>query len=253
MILNAIILAGKSFIKKDGEKLGNKVTYPLDGKPMVDYVVGAVKDSKYVDRVLISGHPDIQLPHLKDKVDHILYSKQSFTKRIESSILELNSPRKILFLCSDIPLINGGIIDNFVEICDKVEADAYFPIIRKEEILSKYPGTKRTFFTISEGEFTGGNIAIVNPKIILNNLQLLSDLFEGRKSVLKQVRVIGITSLIKYLFGRLSLNEMEEKANRIIGAKGKAIIFNGVEVGIDIDKEVDLVLVEDVLSRKREK
>ncbi|GAH61707.1 unnamed protein product, partial [marine sediment metagenome] len=79
------------------------------------------------------------------------------------------------------------------------------------------------------------------------------DLFEGRKKILKQIRVIGITSLIKYLFGRLSIDEIEVKASKIIKAKGKAIVYSGVEVGIDVDKKVDLVLVEDVLCRRRER
>lgn len=253
MIVDAVILAGKSFIKDDDEILSDKVTYPINGIPMIDYVVGAVKDSKYINKIMISGHPGVKLSHLKNKIDYLLYSKQSFANRIKDSIIELNSQGKILFVCSDIPLINGEIIDNFIDICDKVKADVYFPIIRKEEILSKYPKTKRTFFTTSEGEFTGGNIAIVDPKVILDNLDLMTDLFEGRKKILKQVRVIGITSLIKYLFGRLSIDEIEEKASKIIKAKGKAIVYSGVEVGIDVDKKVDLVLVEDVLYRRRER
>jgi len=253
LIVDAVILAGKSFIINDDEILSDKVTYPINGIPMIDYVVGAVKDSKYINKIMILGHPDAKLPHLKNKIDYLLYSKQSFANRIKDSIIELNSQGKILFVCSDIPLINGEIIDNFIDICDKVKADVYFPIIRKEEILSKYPKTKRTFFTTSEGEFTGGNIAIADPKVILDNLDLMTDLFEGRKRILKQVRVIGITSLIKYLFGRLSIDEIEVKASKIIKAKGKAIVYSGVEVGIDVDKKVDLVLVEDVLCRRRER
>ena len=129
--------------------------------------------------------------------------------------------------------------------------NVYFPIIRKENILSKYPGTKRTYFTISEGTFTGGNIAIVSPQVVLDNIDLIADLFERRKNVLKQVRVIGITSLLKYFFGKLSLSEIEEKAEKMIKAHGKAIIYSGVEIGIDVDKKVDLVLVEDVLGRRK--
>ncbi|GAI45864.1 unnamed protein product, partial [marine sediment metagenome] len=32
---------------------------------------------------------------------------------------------------------------------------------------------------------------------------------------------------------------------------GKVIIYSGVEIGIDVDKKVDLVLVEDVLGRRK--
>ena len=251
MIVDSIILAGKSFVKNDEEKLGDKVTYPINGRPMIDYVVEAVKDSKYIDKIMILGHPDIQLNYLENEIDTLIYSNKPFSERIKFSILKLESPRKIIFVCSDIPLINGEIIDSFVEICDKVEADVYFPIIRKENILSKYPGTKRTYFTISEGTFTGGNIAIVSSQVVLDNIDLIADLFERRKNVLKQVRVIGITSLLKYFFGKLSLSEIEEKAEKMIKAHGKAIIYSGVEIGIDVDKKVDLVLVEDVLGRRK--
>ncbi len=251
MIVDSIILAGKSFIKNDGEKLNDKVTYPINGRPMIDYVVDAVKDSKYIDKIMVLGHPDIKLAYLENEVDILIYSNKSFSERIKISILELKSPRKVLFVCSDIPLINGEIIDSFIEICDKVEADVYFPIIRKEEILSKYPETKRTYFTTNEGTFTGGNIAIVSPQVVLDNIDLIDDLFERRKSVLKQVRVIGVTSILKYFFGKLSLSEIEEKAKKIIKAQGKAIIYSGVEIGIDVDKKVDLVLVEDVLCGRK--
>lgn len=249
MIIDSIILAGKSFIKNGDKKLVDKVIYSIKGRHMIDYVVDAVKNSKYIDKIMVLGHPDIKLAYLENKVDIIIYSNKSFSERIKISILELKSPRKILFVCSDIPLINSKIIDSFIEICDKVEADVYFPIIRKEEILSKYPETKRTYFTTNEGTFTGGNIAIVSPQVILDNIDLIADLFERRKSILKQVRIIGIASLLKYFFRKLSLSEIEEKAKKIIKANGKIIICSGVEIGIDVDKKVDLVLVENVLCK----
>ncbi|GFP35938.1 hypothetical protein HKBW3S43_01726 [Candidatus Hakubella thermalkaliphila] len=129
----------------------------------------------------------------------------------------------------------------------------YYPIMRQEELLKEYPQTKRTFVRVKEGSFTGGNLALVRPGVILNNLKLFERLYDQRKSPWGMARVIGLSCALKLLVGILSIEEAEKRLSKLIRARGKAIITREVERGMDVDKKEDLILVRNALSIRERK
>jgi hypothetical protein len=61
-------------------------------------------------------------------------------------------------------------------------------------------------------------------------------------------RQIGLLFILKFLLKRLSLSEVELQFSKLLSIKGKAIVLDYPEIGIDVDKPSDLELVRKILA-----
>lgn len=221
----------------------------LAGKPMVKYVVDAAAKSRYVDRVVIVG-PERQLREFfDDKVFHIAQCGDSMVENILIGIEMLQSRGKVLLLTSDIPLITPEAIDDFIDRCNAAEGDVYYPIVSREANDAKYPGVKRTYVRLKEGVFTGGNMALLQPQIVRKNHRMIERAVSMRKKPWQLSRLLGFKFIVKFIFNKLSLNEIEQRVQLMLGFRGIGIISPYPEVGIDVDKPSDLYLMQKVYEQ----
>lgn len=253
--IDAVIPAGRSEIREVHDfKADDKARFPLNGKPMVEYVVEAVRASELVRQIALTVPVGTDCSSLEDKVDKIFFTDRPLVEYIEMAVQYFLESDYVLLTSSDLPLLDNNTVDSFIRQClAEGEADLYYPIMRKEELLKEYPQTKRTFVKVKEGSFTGGNLALVRPGIILNNLKLFERLYDQRRSPWGMARVIGLSCALKLLVGILSIEEAEKRLSKLIRAKGRAIITKEVEIGMDVDKKEDLVLVKNALSIRERK
>ena len=83
------------------------------------------------------------------------------------------------------------------------------------------------------------------------NTELWRRLASARKSPLRQARMLGgIRPLIKFLLGRMSLAEGEQRASRALGIRGRAVVCPYPEVGMDVDKPFQLEIARAELSAR---
>ncbi|MGE5575953.1 MAG: NTP transferase domain-containing protein, partial [Syntrophothermus sp.] len=196
----------------------------LAGKPMVKYVVDAAARSKYVGRVVIVG-PERQLREFLD--DTAFYIAQCGETMVENILIgiEMLQPRgKVLLVTSDIPLLTPEAIDDFIERCNAAEADIYYPIVSREANDAKYPGVKRTYVRLKEGVFTGGNMALLQPQVVRKSHKMIERAVSMRKKPWQLSRLLGFKFIVKFVFNKLSLTEIEQRVQLILGFKGVGII-----------------------------
>lgn len=253
-MVDAILLAGG---KSKGHLLEytgveNKALLKIKDKPMVEYVLEALKSSELVGKIVVIG-PEKELKgSLERKADEILEQGDSVIENVLRGIKALSAKDNLLIVTSDIPLISKEMIDDFILQCEKTKADIYYPIIEKRYNQEKYPQVKRTYMRLREGIFTGGNLLLVNPLVFTANLSLYNQVFQLRKSPLRLVKILGFTFIIKLVLGRLSIPEAQERIKVILGGSWMVPIFSGFpEVGLDVDKVSDLRLVREVLEERR--
>ena len=250
--MNALILAGK---KDSGKlekcsKLTNKALLMLNEMPMVEYIVNALLGSKLVNDIVVVG-PEYDLtPFLEKKVTRILESTDSIIENVKIGLDYLKDDGNILLLTSDIPLITGEIIDRFITKCEQYDAFFYYPIITQESIIKKYPDTIRSYFTLKEGTFCGGNMVIFNSPVFDRNKELVEELYHNRKDIKKYISILGIKFLVKFLLKTLTIQEIETKAAQIVGYPVKSITIDDPEVMIDLDKLCDYELILQAINQK---
>jgi len=254
--INAIVLAGR---KKDGilEKefdVPTKALIPFNGKPMISYVIDAIKGTPNIGKIIAIG-PENALSPLFSSDDRIeiLDDRGGILENIEAGITYLKPKEEdfILIITSDIPLVTSEMINYFINVSLKYDADFFYPILKKEICEEKFPNTRRTYGTVKEGTFTGGNFFLVRAYAFMEAKEFLKKAINYRKKPWKLSKLLGFKLLVRFFTKKITISEVENKAYELLGYKGKAIEMPYPEIGIDVDKESDYILVREKLKHKR--
>ena len=219
---------------------------------MLDYVVNALEGAREIAKVAIVG-PKKDLDDIYGDSPGIVTVESgktiidSLQKGIEAA-KKAGLSAKVLVVTSDIPLITGEIIDDFIKQCQTAEeADIIYPIVSKVHNDEKFPGVKRTYVKLKDGIFTGGNIFLINPHIVARCAKIAERIVGLRKSPLKLIHFIGMGYIFKYFLGTLSIADAEARVSQILDIKAKSLIVSHPEIGVDVDKPSDLELVKEIL------
>lgn len=217
---------------------------------MVEYVVETMLKVENLGQLVIVGPQEIR--SLAPANSIFVPCKDSMVANLKVGIeaLGLAKAPYLLVATSDIPLITVAAVDDFIKQCFQYEAKVYYPLVTREANQVKYPQVERTYFTLKEGTFTGGNLMLLDPSILEQQYDLVDQLVSLRKKPAKIIKMLGFKFIYKYVKKTLSLEEIEKRAEVIIGYKGKAIVSNYPEIGIDVDKPSDLKLMEEIFSPK---
>jgi hypothetical protein len=117
-------------------------------------------------------------------------------------------------------------------------------------MLAQFPGSERTFVKVAGGSVTGGNVGLAMPAIIERNAEIAQRLFDTRKSALQMARVLSFGFVVRLITGRLRTTDVEDRMERMLNAKCAAIYTRHASIGADVDKPVDVVVTERVLSAR---
>lgn len=251
--IDAIILAGST---NDGRlrscsSQNYEALVEIACRPMVSYVMDTLRESRYIGRIVIVGPRD-ELVRLFAGMDRVLVAPGGKTP-VESLVnaFEVLKPSgRVLVATSDIPLLTGKSVADFIKKCSRHEADFCYPVIPREVNDRFFPGVKRTYVKFKDGVVTGGNLFMINPRVVPDCVQKAELFVECRKSPVKLAKLVGWRFLLKYLTGTLTLKDAEAKVSQIFGIRGMVVISPFPEVGIDVDKPSDLLLVSEKLTRE---
>lgn len=249
MKVDAVILSGG-----DGAVIDPSCRFKglleIAGKPMVEWVVDALRQAATIAEVAVVVPTAEDLGSWVDKVDKVVVSDREFMDNVLAGVASFRADRYVLVATGDLPMLDGAAIDRFVEDALERHVDFSYPLVPKSVMTEAYPTGERTYFKIKSGEYTGGNIVLVAPSAAERNREVGQRLFEVRKSALATVRMLGMRFSVKFLLGRLAAEEVEAKMQQLIGATGAAVIVHEPSIGMDVDKPADVALVEPLLRER---
>lgn len=244
--MDAIVLAGEKKDTGDNsteEKL-NKAFYKIKGKYMIQYVVETLRKSDQIGRVAVVGPEDMLEQAVGGIVDHIVEGSDSIVSNILAALEFFPGEKEILIVTSDIPMITKEAIDDFITRCREKHVDLCYSIVDKETNDRKYPGVRRTYARLWEGQFTGGNVFYFNPDIKDKCRHFVEKMLDYRKSPAKMAGVLGIVFLIRLALGILTIKAVQRKCESLLDISAAAIISPYPEIGNDVDRISDLELIE---------
>lgn len=254
MLYDAIILAG-GHNAPELKKIApyeNEALIIIGNLPMINYVYRALRASKNVGRIVISG-PVKDLSVILAKDPDLLFveggenAMESFANAVDL-LRQGQMSESLLIMPTDIPFITTAAIDDFISQSERYQADFFYPITSKEVNERKFPGVSRTYVKLREGTFTGGNLFIIRSRVIDQVMHLATELVKRRKSPLAMARLFGIGLVLQYLVKRLTIPAVEKRFAEVTGISGKALISGYAEVGVDVDKPSDLLLAQAYLA-----
>ena len=247
MRVDTVILGGGDGTVIDPESRF-KGLVPIGGRPIIEWVVDAVRDATLSEGVAAVVPTAEDLGPWADKVDKIVVSDGTLMENVLTGTASFRVDRPVLVTTGDLPLLTGDALDDFIRSSLATGADFCYPLIRKEDILLQFPGTRRTYVKLKEGPVTGGNMMILNPALVERNRALGERLFRVRKSPVGMARVLGGRFVAKLLTGRLEIPELEDKMGELLGGTGAAIYTRHGSIGLDVDKPRDVDFVEGIMG-----
>lgn len=249
MPVDAVLLAGRKNegALKDVSPETWEAMVEIGGRPMAAWVADAALKADGVSRLAIIGPKDLQ-GHLAK--GNVLWVEpgESMLENLTRGVEALGSDKKVLVLTSDIPLLRSSMVEEFLEETTPLDADFCYPIVPKTAVESRFGKSARTYVTLREGTFTGGNIVLLNPGVVKRLAKEAGEFIALRKEPVKLVRRLGLGFLIRFFLLRPGVKEVERHFSRLFGIDARAITVPHPEIGIDVDKPQDVLFCQEILA-----
>lgn len=258
--MDAIIAAGG--IPQPGDPLyaysnGNsKALIDIAGKPMIQWILDALGNSKKVDNVIVIGLTSKSGLTCKKPL-HYISNQGRMLANIVTGVnksIELNKKTEyVLLVSSDIPALKGEMVDWLVNTAMETRDDIYYGVCPQEVMETRYPTSHRTYTKLKDMQVCGADVNIINVNQVTQHLDTWEALIGNRKSPLRQAAVIGWDTLFQLFTRQLTLQQMVQRASERIHIKGRAIIWAQAEPCMDVDKPHQLEIMREDLERPQRK
>ncbi len=232
----------------------------VGGKPMIKHVYDAVKGSKYINKIVVVAAPEVEeVLDLKDNpIASFVVDQGDAARNVQFGVDEVQRGDLIMFIPSDLVLVTTEDLDQLIEyVRNEKGVDAIFPLVSREECERQYPQEARTYGRFKEGQFTGAHVEFVRPDLFLDHSDQveaqkdnLYNLYYMRKSTLGAVRFLGVKLTIKYIFGTLSVHDIEEHVYEKYRVNAKAVYWNNADLATDLSEPKDIQMVNRTLQQR---
>lgn len=232
----------------------------IGGRPMIEYVLDVLRAAPTVGQIGIVG-PTAELRAALELRDELLIELgDSLLDNLEKgarALRDAGATGHLLVVTSDIPLVTVEALESFLARCQERRAggvpgqadfDAYYPMVRREASEARFPGVRRTYVGLRDGQFTGGNFVLLDPTIVLERRHLFDQVVALRKDPVGMARLVGFGFIVKFLLKRLAAADIEQVVREKFGITGAVIEVPHAEVGFDVDKPSDLAIAEAELT-----
>jgi GTP:adenosylcobinamide-phosphate guanylyltransferase len=234
----------------------SKALIDVAGRPMIQWILDALGDAKKVDRVIIIGlSPKNEL--ICKKPIYYISNQGRMLSNIVAGVnksLELNPKNQyVMLVSSDIPALQGEMVDWLVTTAMKTKHDLYYGVCPREVMERRFPASNRTYTKLKDMQVCGADINVIHVSMTTDHLDTWEELIGNRKSPLRQAAVIGWDTLFQLFTRQLTLQDLVERASERIGIRGRAIIWSRAEPCMDVDKPHQLELLRADLTRQQRK
>lgn len=246
MAVSVLILAGQreGVVDPLCEAAGvtRKAIIPINGTPMIDYVLSALTAAKLKMPFHVSG--------FGADYDKRLIQSPSAPGPAGSAHAALTAG--ISFPClvttADHPLLTKDMLDIFITKSQESGKDFCVGFAQKSIIQPAYPDVKRTYWNFSDKPVSGCNLFYIANENGLAVIEFWKQAQHLRKQPIKLARTVAWGLLFKYLRGRLTLMEAFAYVSKRLNITAAPILIPIAEAAIDVDKPSDKELVERILA-----
>lgn len=230
-----------------------KALIDMGGLSMLDRVISALRSSRYIEDILVVGITrETAARHIINTSDsiHFLDDHGGMVANMQAGTTWFRKHKpetEVVLGCSaDIPTITGVIVDEFIDACRPWDKAVYYSFVSRETLEARFPHSKRTYSNIGEQEVAGGDMVVARLEVVEKNQPLIESLTGARKRPWQIASIVGWRMLLKFLFRRITFDDIESTASRIIGMPTKVVLFNHAELAMDADKpfQIDMLQAE---------
>lgn len=230
-----------------------KALLQLGKRTMLEHVVAALHQSRLVESILVTGLQEEEATGLSlPSVLGFLPDQGGLIPNLREGILwfrERSPSEELVLICSaDVPALSGEIVDAYLESCRPYDCIAYYTIVTRQTMEKRFPNSRRTFVKLKGHEIAGGDLTLVQSRIVDTDDELWNAIFDARKHAWQLARIVGPMTILKLLFRQLRLSDIEDLATRLLGAPVRVVNSPYPEVAMDVDKPEQVATLRKMLS-----
>ena len=117
--------------------------------------------------------------------------------------------------------------------------DVAVAVARRQTVLAAYPGTRRTAYRFRDGSYCSCNLFAFLTPASRQVPQFWRRVEAQRKHPLRVIRILGWTTVLRYLLGRLTLDGALGLLSARLGCTAGAVVLPYAEAAIDVDTVAD--------------
>ncbi|MCA1597067.1 MAG: NTP transferase domain-containing protein, partial [Chloroflexi bacterium] len=173
---------------------------PLNGRPMLGYVLDALAGCAAITGVALVGPPELSVafPHL-ERLD----AADQLTGNVLVASRYALGKGRVMLVGSDIPLLSSAGLQDFVDRSADPDVKLFYSIIEKRVVAAAYPEMRRTFVRLADGTYTGGNLLFGSPQFLLDSQDRIQAIYDQRKNIPALAGLMGYS-----LIARLALTSV---------------------------------------------
>jgi GTP:adenosylcobinamide-phosphate guanylyltransferase len=259
-LFTAIILAGA---RPTGDPVAEaagvpcKAFIPVGGRPMVLRVLDALDASRQIGTRILCGPPQESIEQQPDLKARIAEGRlkwvagQSTPSLSTHHVLQsLSDNTPVLVTTADHALLSTKIIDYFCTEALKAGCDVAVGLASYRKVISAFPETRRTALKFRDGSYCGCNLfGFLNPQSY-RAAQFWRRIEQERKNPLKMMRILGWRPVLRYLVGKMSLNDALGYLSKQMGLRAGAVMLPFPEAAVDVDTVEDWKFVQALIAKK---
>lgn len=253
--LTALVLAGT---RAGGDALAvaagvsHKALIVIDGRTMIEHVVQALDAVPEIERIVIAiERPEVlaSLPGLRPPACRrpvsVIAAASGPSASVESALAAESVP--LLVTTADHALLRPEWVRSFLD-ATPADADATVAFARRRNIIAAAPGTRRTYLRFADDEYSGCNLFLLLRPAASGAVRFWRQLETERKRPLRLMLRLGVRFALRYLLGRLRLDDALARLKSLTGARIAIVELTDGRAAIDVDKPEDLELVRRLMA-----
>jgi GTP:adenosylcobinamide-phosphate guanylyltransferase len=257
----AIILAGKRpgpDPVAEAAGVACKSFAPIGGRPMVHRVLDTLAAAAQIGPRILCG-PSLSLieqePELKSRLDtgEVKWIAGHSTPSVSTyhALQSVPDGLPVLVTTADHAFLTAKIVDYFCSEVRRMECDVVAGLTLYKSVTSAFPETKRTAIRFQDSAYSGCNLfAFMNPRAY-SVAAFWRQIEQQRKKPLHMMRILGLRPVVRYLTGRLSLNDGLEHLSNRLGIRAGAVILPFPEAAVDVDTVDDWKFAQALVKKQR--
>jgi molybdopterin-guanine dinucleotide biosynthesis protein A len=248
--MNAVVLAGgpPDAVAAQEPGAANKAFVKIAGTTLVERTLRAIRDVPRINRIIVVAptsahdHPALAI------ADERRPDGPRMIESLTSGLTGFDPSESILVAASDLPMLTREAIDEAIDAIIERNADIAYSCLERRYHDAKFPTVPHTWARLREGQFCGGGITAIKPRALPQLAELLDALGKARKAPLRLASILGWDIVPAFIFGRLSIEEAEKRASKLLGAPAAAIQCTHPEIAVNVDRISDIALAETLLQ-----
>lgn len=227
--------------------VAHKAMIPVGGVPMVEHVVGALREAGFARIAVSTAAPEVAAAAARAGAEAVAPAPK-LSHSVAAALDALGSP--LLVTTADHALLTAAQINELLA-GHPPDADLSLLVAERRVIEAAAPGTRRTYYRFADGAWSGCNLFYFATPEARRALELWQRVESYRKQPWRIAAAIGAGTLLRYVLGRLTIGDAVARLGRNAGLRASVVASAFGLSAIDVDKPADLDLVRQLTGEGR--